>query len=132
MSKLVEDLNEKSGPSLSCYLSTFDVFPWVYFNEIIVVDAKQGVMISLIFAFCVLFATTQNIIVSLLATYSISAIILQMMAMIKFNNWTFGIIQSICVIVFIGMAVDYVAHIAHQYVHSTHQIKRNRTNEAYR
>lgn len=85
-------MNKKSGPSLECFLSTGEVWPWVRFNEIIVGDAQQGVVISLVFAFVVLFATTQNIIVSLLATYSISAIILQMMAMIKFNDWTFGII----------------------------------------
>lgn len=72
----IKEINDKSGPTLQCYLSSFDVFPWIRFNQIIVGDAQQGVMISLIFAFIVLFATTHNIIVSLLATYSISAIIL--------------------------------------------------------
>tara|TARA_B110001450_G_scaffold219929_1_gene215134 strand:+ start:497 stop:925 length:429 start_codon:yes stop_codon:yes gene_type:complete len=113
-------------------MSTKELFPWVKFNEIIVTDAEQGVMISLGFAFIVLIITTKNIIVSLLATYSISAIIVQMMAMISFNGWYFGIMQSICVIVFIGISVDYVSHMSHQYVHSTHQLKRNRVNEAYR
>ena len=72
-------------------MSTKELFPWVKFNEIIVTDAEQGVMISLSFAFIVLIITTKNIIVSLLATYSISAIIVQMMAMISFNGWYFGI-----------------------------------------
>jgi predicted RND superfamily exporter protein len=95
-------------------------------------DAQQGVVFSLLFAFFVLLVTTQNIIVSILSTYSISSIILQMMAMIHFNDWTFGIIQSICVIVFIGISVDYVAHIAHQFVHTTQRLRRERTKEAYR
>lgn len=77
-------------------------------------------------------ATTWNFWVSLLSTYAIGSIILQMMAMIKLNGWTFGVIQSICVIVFIGISVDYVAHISHQFVHSTHKLRRDRMNEAYR
>jgi hypothetical protein len=88
---MVDDINKVSGPSLQCFMSTKELFPWVKFNEIIVTDAEQGVMISLSFAFIVLIITTKNIIVSLLATYSISAIIVQMMAMISFNGWYFGI-----------------------------------------
>lgn len=132
LENLIKEINTKSGISLECFLSTYDVWPWNQFGDIIVEDAQRGVAISLIFAFIVLLLTTQNIWVSLLSTFSISSIILQMMAMIKFNDWHFGIIQSICVIVFIGISVDYVAHIAHQFVHSTHQLRRNRTNEAYR
>lgn len=36
----VDALNKKSGPSLHCFLSTYDVWPWVRFNEIIVGDAQ--------------------------------------------------------------------------------------------
>ena len=92
LENFVSKSNEKSGPSLQFFLSTYDVWPWVKFNEIIVGDAQQGVVFSLLFAFFVLLVTTQNIIVSILSTYSISSIILQMMAMIHFNDWTFGII----------------------------------------
>ena len=51
-------LNEESGPSFQMFLSTQDVWPWVKFNEIIVGDAQQGVLISLLFAFTVLLLTT--------------------------------------------------------------------------
>jgi len=58
MEQMVVDMNEESGPSLRCFISTYDKWPFVRFNEIIVGDAKQGVIISLIFAFLVLFVTT--------------------------------------------------------------------------
>jgi hypothetical protein len=58
MEKMVVDMNEKSGPSLHCFLSTKEVWPWVRFNEIIVEDAQQGISISLAFAFLVLLVTT--------------------------------------------------------------------------
>jgi len=69
MEQMIVDMNEVSGPSLRCFLSTFDKWPWVRFNEVIVDNAQQGVMFSLLFVFIVLLFTTYNIIVSLLATF---------------------------------------------------------------
>ena len=39
LESFVSNLNKESGPSLHCFLSTSDVWPWLRFNEIIVGDA---------------------------------------------------------------------------------------------
>ena len=56
---------------------------------------------------------TGNIYVSLLAILYISSIILFLMGVIKINGGNFGLIEATCVIVFIGISVDYVVHISH-------------------
>jgi predicted RND superfamily exporter protein len=37
---------------------------------------------------------------------------------IKLNDWQLGMIESTCVIISIGISVDYVVHICHEYVNS--------------
>ena len=83
------------------------------------------------FSFIVLLITTGNFYISLICCFCISSIIIQMMSMIKILGWNFGLIESICVIVFIGISVDYVAHMGHQYVHSLSSNRRGKTQDAF-
>jgi predicted RND superfamily exporter protein len=54
------------------------------------------------------------------------------MSMIYLMGWEFGLIESICVIVFIGISVDYVSHLGHMYIHAPNENSKERTDYAYR
>lgn len=73
----------------------------------------QGIASALLFSFIILVITTGNVVVSFLAILSISFIILFLMGTISLNGGNFGLIESTCVIVFIGISVDYVVHVCH-------------------
>ena len=77
-------------------------------------------MFSIIFAMIVLVLATSNIYLSLIAIFGISSIMLALMGMIWILDWKFGLVEATCIIVFIGISVDYVVHIIHQYNDSYH------------
>ena len=78
--------------------------------------------------FLVLTLATQNIYMSLICTACISSIILILFGSIRINGTNFGLIESTCVIVFIGISVDYCVHISHQYVKSGAKNRHERTH----
>ena len=47
-------------------------------------------------------------------------------------KWKFGMIESTSVIVFIGISVDYVVHICHNYTHALETSRKARMDFAYR
>ena len=79
-------------------------------------SALQGAGLSLIICFLVLAAITRNLQVSSLAITCIGSIIAFILSTIHLLGWTFGLIESTCMIVFIGISFDYVVHIAHCYL----------------
>ena len=64
--------------------------------------------------------------------FSISGIVLALMSMINMLGWQFGIIESTCVIIFIGISVDYVVHISHQYIHALDNQRKQRMDYAFK
>lgn len=54
-----------------------------------------------------------------------------MMSMIYLLGWQFGLIESICVIVLVGISVDYVSHFAHMFIIAPCDTKKERTDYAY-
>jgi predicted RND superfamily exporter protein len=95
-------------------------------------DAFQGIGVSLSFAFIILLVMTANFYVSLLSILCITSIILTLLGATKALGWKFAMIESTCVIIFIGISVDYVVHLCHQYVHSVEPLRYGRTKAAYR
>jgi predicted RND superfamily exporter protein len=48
------------------------------------------------------------------------------MALIQGIGWEMGISESIAMIIFVGLSVDYVVHIAHNYVESVALTRKER------
>merc|ERR1711865_1124458 len=68
--------------------------------------------VALILAFFVLLAATQNIIVTVAAISCICDIIAGTLAFGVFCSWKIGLIEAIIYVMVIGLAVDYVVHLA--------------------
>ena len=95
------------------FQTAYDTWSWLHLRTVIVSNAIQSMIFSIIFSLSILVIATSNIYVSLIAIFSISTIVLTLMAMIWILGWKFGLIESTCIIAFIGISVDYVVHIAH-------------------
>lgn len=130
---LITSFNENSGIGLNKGFQTaHDNWAWLHLRRIFVTNAIEGIVISISFAFIILTITTRNVKISLIATGCISCIILMLMGSIVIMGGKFGLVESTCVIVFIGISVDYVVHICHCYIHSIELDRLNRTNNAFK
>ena len=53
------------------------------------------------------------------------------MSSIKLAGWSLGIAESVGLIVFVGFSVDYIVHMCHQYVESTHESRKKRMDSFF-
>jgi predicted RND superfamily exporter protein len=133
MENNIVEFNKQAGEGINKGFNTaYDNWSWHELRGEVVSSALQGIVFSCLFAFIILVLTTKNWFISLIAIASISSIILQLFGVMKLLGWDFGIIESTCVIVFIGVSVDYVVHFSHQYVHSIHQTREEKTDAAFK
>jgi hypothetical protein len=132
MDTMISEIKKTSPTGINRpFMVAEEKWAWLNYRGNLISDAFQGVFISLSFALIVIFIITLNLIVSTLSVFCIASIIVQMMSMINILGWHFGVIESICVIVFVGISVDYVSHFAHMYIHAPFHGRRERTDYAY-
>lgn len=81
-------------------------------------NALSGVGISLAFAFLILLLTTYNILMSLYSVLCIGGIVVSVISVMVLMGWELGIVESITIVILIGMSVDYVVHLANHYIES--------------
>lgn len=55
---------------------------------------------------------TQNFIIAALALISVGIVILSVVSITVFMGWEFGISESICTVIIIGLSIDYCVHLA--------------------
>ena len=101
-------------------------------RDLTFVNAIGGITIGLAASFIIMVLMTRNIYVALISIFCISAIICNLLGLIKFLNWDFGLIESTGTVVYIGLAVDYTVHVCHQYVHALSSKRKDRTRAAYK
>jgi len=63
----------------------------------------------------VLILSTSNFLVSAMAMSSIIGIMLTCFGIMALLGWSISILESICMIIVVGMAVDYTVHLMHSY-----------------
>lgn len=61
---------------------------------------------------------TRNPILTLLSLLTIVAIVCCVVGILVLDNWELNIMESVIISVAVGMAVDFVAHYSHTYLHS--------------
>ena len=128
---IINTFNAENDGTLEGFMSSFDTFPFLHIRSIFVSNAVQGVGISLLMSFAILVITSKNVYISMFAIGHILAIIVTLMSMISFFGWSFGIVESTSVIVFVGISFDYVVHICHSYNHALYWKRKQRMDQAY-
>mmetsp|Transcript_15367 Transcript_15367/g.33779 ORF Transcript_15367/g.33779 Transcript_15367/m.33779 type:complete len:1321 (+) Transcript_15367:59-4021(+) len=89
------------------------VFNWMTTVGTLLQNTIQSVAMALAFSWVVLVLATWNLIVGTLTLIVVAVIVLVSGGLIVAAGWNLGIIESICVIVVIGVSVDYSVHLAH-------------------
>ena len=121
----------QNDESLKGFASAFDNFPIWHLKSTFINNALLGIGLNLIFNLIVLIMNTKNLYLSLIALFSITSIIITLISMIPFMNWQFGLTESTCVIIYIGISFDYVVHICHQFQHSISFDRKDKMLDAY-
>lgn len=93
---------------------------WVWMNtqSIFVSGAIKGACLGAALAFIVILIATSNIIVAVCSILVITEILTTVIALMVLVGWELGTIESTCITILCGFAVDYVVHYAHAYMHS--------------
>ena len=112
-------------------MTAYDNFPIWHLKSTFINNALLGIGLNLIFNLIVLISNTKNIYLSFIALFSITSIIISLISMIPFMNWQFGLTESTCVIIYIGISFDYVVHICHQFNHSISYDRKGKMLDAY-
>lgn len=82
-------------------------------EQIYVANVWQGLVVSLVFASCVLLFATHNIFLTLYSIFTIACILSSIIGTIQLIGWKIGIAESIATDFFVGFSVDYIVHVAH-------------------
>lgn len=88
---------------------------WMPSEAALVVSGIRGVGVALIFGFVMLILTTCNIYISLIAVFCVAMVIFSVLAIIVANGWQLGVAESICLVIIIGLSIDFVVHLASSY-----------------
>lgn len=94
--------------------------------------AVQGIIISSAFAFVVLLFATRNLLLASVAILCVLFVAASVMAIIVLKEWELGVSESINVTILIGFSVDYVIHLAADYMHSAAVTRNAKMDQAYR
>ena len=95
-------------------------------------SARQGTAVSLAFAFIFLLFTTRNLVVACITIFCICIPVSTLLAVFVRYEWQLGVMESIGVILSIGLAVDFTVHLAADYTHSQQDTRYLRMEQAYR
>ena len=91
------------------------VFGWLETVTALTDSANKGILGSLGLAWVVLILSSSNFLISVMAMSSIVGIMLTCFGVMALLGWTISILESICMIIVVGMAVDYTVHLMHSY-----------------
>lgn len=84
--------------------------------QILIKNAIQGIVVGILLAVVVLIIATTNVIVGILATFTIAMITCSVLATITLLGWKLGVLESLNMTLVVGISVDYVVHLAEGYI----------------
>ncbi|WAR02491.1 DISP3-like protein [Mya arenaria] len=94
-----------------------------------IMNAMYGIIIGVCLAFPILVIATGNIITGLLATFCMCCCTACVVGVIPLGGWNLGLVESINMCMIVGLAVDYVVHLAEGYTHSMHRDRLSRVRD---
>ncbi|KAK2158902.1 hypothetical protein LSH36_162g08051 [Paralvinella palmiformis] len=102
---------------------------WFKVQETLTSSAVLGIVIGLCVALPLLILATSNIILGLMATLSIICVTVGVLAVIPMAGWKLGVLESLNLVLVVGLSVDYVVHLAEGYSRSVHEHRLGRTRD---
>ncbi|XP_002736516.1 protein dispatched homolog 1-like [Saccoglossus kowalevskii] len=94
---------------------SFNLWHWIKVQKTLADSAIKGIIYGIVLAFPVLVIATQNIILGTMATVSIALTTVCVVGVIPMAGWKLGVLESLNLSIIVGLAVDYVVHLAQGY-----------------
>eukprot|EP00462_Mataza_sp_D1_P024935 CAMPEP_0175132088 /NCGR_PEP_ID=MMETSP0087-20121206/6891_1 /TAXON_ID=136419 /ORGANISM="Unknown Unknown, Strain D1" /LENGTH=1082 /DNA_ID=CAMNT_0016414425 /DNA_START=38 /DNA_END=3287 /DNA_ORIENTATION=+ len=91
---------------------------WTLTQYYLLTSAVNGIFTSFGLMVVVLLVATRNWWVSLIAATSVAGVCLSVFLFMVMAGWEIGVLESICMVIVVGMSVDYSVHLVHAYNHS--------------
>ncbi|XP_076442808.1 protein dispatched homolog 1-like [Babylonia areolata] len=92
---------------------------WLFVQKSLVDNAVLGVILGVSLTLPILVAATCNVINGLLATLTICCVTVCVIGVVPMAGWKLGVLVSLNMCIVVGLAVDYVVHLAEGY-HMSH------------
>jgi multidrug efflux pump subunit AcrB len=89
-----------------------------------------GIVIGISLALVILILTSTNVIVGVLATFVIALITCTVLGIVNMIGWKLGPLVSLNLTLIVGLAVDYVVHLAEGYIQSHHSTRSEKVRYA--
>ena len=121
----MKDLPSSCSNGFQATVSGYNIWHWLKVQEILVINALKGIIIGLCLALVILVVATTNLAVGVVATLIIALITCSVLGVINMIGWKLGPLESLNLTLVVGLAVDYVVHLAEGYM----ELK-NETREA--
>ena len=93
-------------------------------------NALTGIAIGISLSLVILVLTSTNIIVGFIAIIVIMVITCTVLGIINMIGWKLGPLVSLNLTLIVGLAVDYVVHLAEGYMHLEHETRSNKVRYA--
>ncbi|XP_028402921.1 protein dispatched homolog 3-like [Dendronephthya gigantea] len=112
----MNDLPPSCNKGFQATVKPFNVWQWLKVQKLLVNNAITGIIIGLICSLVVLTFATTNVIIGVMATLTIAMVTCGVLAMISVVGWSLGVLESLNLTLIVGLAVDYVVHLAEGYM----------------
>ncbi|XP_067682304.1 protein dispatched homolog 1-like [Haliotis asinina] len=123
----------KLPPSLSggfqCTPEGNNAWHWLRVQKTLADSAVKGIIIGICLAFIILTFATGNIVLGFLATATITCVTVTIVGIIPVAGWKLGVLESLNLSLVVGLAVDYVVHLAEGYHLSRHEHRQGRLRD---
>lgn len=93
-------------------------------------NGMTGILIGIFLALVILVLATTNTIVGLIATFVIGLISCTVLGVISMIGWKLGVQESLNLTLVVGLAVDYVVHLAEGYIALENETRSNKVRYA--
>lgn len=105
---------------------------WIDTEQGFMHSAKDGVICAGIVAFVVLLAASTNLIIAFSAILCVGIVVVSVICLLIQLNWQLGVSESICLVILIGLSVDYCVHLAMNYMHEPYILRGRKMQETFR
>ena len=80
----------------------------------------------------VLLAATQNILLTMASVISVAVVVVTIIALIVTLKWELGLSECLCIVIMIGLSIDYCVHLAMDYKYQPYILRARKMQATYK
>ena len=129
-SSFIEGEKAKAPGGINAFFFISDDFHWWDTNRQMKNSAYLSALLSVAVATAVIFVSNGNVLLTLNSVVSIFCILVTVAATAVALGWELEFLEAICFAILVGLACDFIVHIAHAYKESDKGTRRDKCMDA--